>query len=89
MVKQGDDGRSWLASDSKGGAPTRCELSEGGLMVTHGRNDWVETFPISELDRRLAFYRRMSETYRHPSYAQDVAVLEAAAKATNRLAVAA
>lgn len=89
MVTQGDDGRSWFANDSKGGTPTRCEISEDGLTVTHGRNDWAETFEISQLERRVAFYRRMSETYRHPSYAQDVAVLEAAAKATNRLAVAA
>lgn len=89
MVKQGDDGRSWFASDSKGGAPTRCEISADGLTVTHGRSDWSETFDISQLERRVAFYRRMSETYRHPSYAQDVAVLEAAAKATSQHAVAA
>lgn len=89
MVKQGDDGRSWFASDSKGGAPTRCELSEDGRMVTHGRNDWAETFPISDLDRRVAFYRRMLETYRHPSYAQDVAVLEAALQSTGAQAAAA
>ncbi|WP_375264206.1 hypothetical protein [Palleronia sp.] len=88
MVERGEDGRSWFAGDSKGGAPTRCELSEDGLTVTHGRNDWAESFDISELDRRLAFYRRMLETYRHPSYAQDAAVLAAALEATQTRAAA-
>jgi hypothetical protein len=81
MVKAGENGRSWFGEATGTGSAPRCEVSEDGKTVIHGRADWAERFPVEELERRAAFYRRMSETYRHPSYAQDTAVLEAALEA--------
>ena len=88
MVKANENGRSWIGEATGAGSAPSCEISEDGRTVTHARADWAEQFPATDLERRAAFYRRMSETYRHPSYAQDTAVLEAALAALQTRAAA-
>lgn len=50
--------------------------------ITHSRGSWSDTFPVSELRQRIAFYRRQQELFPEhaTSYDDDVRALEAVAR---------
>lgn len=81
MVTTGEDGRSWTGLAVSTGAAPRCSLSDDGLVVTFQALHFIERISVVVLPEKIAFYKRMFERFGHPTYQQNMLVLEAALEA--------